>query len=96
MEKNYCFCGKYPARINYMVCPLCEISMYFWNYKNDPQKNKMDPVLMFRYRDKLFPFLCECYMINEPSIACFSEPFLRIYDSEGNIHVSLRGLYILL
>ena len=36
--KNYWFCQKYPAAINYMVCPMCEIPMYFWNYKSDLKK----------------------------------------------------------
>lgn len=69
--KNYCFCEKYHARINYMVCPMCEIPMYFWNCKNDLKKNRMDPIFMDRYRDKLFTFLWECFVINEPSLACF-------------------------
>ena len=29
--KKYCFCGKYHAHINYMVCTMCEIPMYYWN-----------------------------------------------------------------
>ena len=96
--KIYCFCGKYRASINYMLCSLCEIPIYFWNYKNDLRKNKMDPVFMLRYRNKLFPFLCKCYVINKPSIAYFSRHFFKIYDSEDNIQqdVSLLDLDILL
>ena len=84
--------------MNYMVCPLHKIPIYFLNYKSDLSKNKMDPVFIDRYRDKLFVFLCECYVTNEPYVTCFSGPFLKIYDSEGNIQqaVSLRDLDILL
>ena len=30
---DYCFCGKYPTRINYM-CPLSDTTLHFSNYKD--------------------------------------------------------------
>ena len=53
--KKYGFCRKYPAGISYMVCPLCEIPLYFWNYKDDLRKNRMDPVYML-FTEKSFYF----------------------------------------
>lgn len=58
------------------------------------KKNRMDPIFIDRCRDKLFTFLCECFVINEPSLACFFWTFSKIYDSEGNTQqdVSLPDL----
>lgn len=92
--KRICFCNKYRERIN----KYPERINYFWNYKNDLEKIRMDPIFMMCYRDKLFHFLCESYVMFEPSIAYFSGPFFRIYDSEWNIHqnVSLLDFDVLL
>lgn len=76
--KRICFRNKYRERIN----KYPERINYFWNYKNDLEKIRMDPIFMMCYRDKLFHFLCESYVMFEPSIAYFSGPFFRIYDSE--------------
>ena len=80
-KKKYCFCNKYNKN-PLMICPLCYIPMYFWNVKDDLKKNRMDAIFLVRYRDRLFPFLVECFIMNESSIAAFAGPFITIYDSK--------------
>ena len=72
---DYCFCFKC-CRNAPLSCLLFDIKQWFWNYKEDLKKHQLDPVFLSRYRNKLFPYLIECYMIHEPSIACFAGGFL--------------------
>ena len=51
---DYCFCHKYRRNSN-LSCPLCEIILHFWNYKNDLKKQQLDPVFLVCYRERLFP-----------------------------------------
>lgn len=72
--------------------------MYFWNVKDDLKKSRMDAIFLVRYRDRLFPFLVECFIMNESSIAAFAGPFFKIYDSEGNVYqgICLHNLEVLI
>ena len=88
-EKKYCFCNKYNKN-PLMICPLCYIPMYFWNVKDDLKKNRMDAIFLVRYRDRLFPFLVECFIMNESSIAAFAGPFITIYDSKRTFLIWFR------
>ena len=81
---DYCFCHKYRRNSN-LSCPLCEIILHFWNYKDDLKKQQLDPVFLVCYRERLFPWI-ECFLMHEPSIACFAGPFFKIYDADGNVY----------
>lgn len=80
-EKKYCFCNKYNKN-PLMMCPLCYIPIYFWNFKDDLKKNRIDAIFLARYRDRLFPSLVKCFIMNQSSIAAFAGPFITIYDSK--------------
>ena len=58
----------------------------------------MDAMFLARYRDKLFSFLIECFLVHESSIAAFAGSFFKIYDSKGNVHqdISLFNLDIVM
>ena len=83
-RKRYCFCEKYESLLN-LVCPLCYIPMYFYNFREDLHLNCTDPVFLACYRDRLSPFLIECFIIKESSIVAFAGRFFTIYDDDGNI-----------
>ena len=74
------------------ICPVCFVILNngFWSYKEDLKKHRLDPVFLSRYRNKLFPYLIECYMMHEPSIACFAGVFYKIYADDGNVYRDIR------
>lgn len=72
--KKYHFCDYYD-RFPCLVCPLCYIPMYFYNFRHGIKKNCADVVLLACYRDKLFPFLTESFPVKESSIAAFAGAF---------------------
>ena len=82
---DYCFCHKYQRNSN-LSRPLCDIILHFWNYKDDLKKQRLNPVFLVCYRERLFPFLIECFLMHEPSIACFAGSFFRIYDADGKVY----------
>ena len=54
----------------------------------------MNPVLVACYRDRMLPFLTECFVFHESSIGAFAGHFFKFYDFERNkLHdVSLADL----
>lgn len=58
----------------------------------------MNPVFVACYRDRMFPFLTECFVFHESSIGAFAGHFLKFYDFQRNkLHdVSLADLDVLL
>ena len=44
-----------------------------------------------RYRDILFPFIVECFLVHKPLIAAFGGKFFKVYNSKGAVlsYVSL-------
>ena len=54
--KKYCFCYIYNKNPQ-MASPMCYIPMVFWNFRDDLKKNRLDPIYMGRYRERLFRFL---------------------------------------
>ena len=69
--KKYCFCYKYNQNLQ-MVCPMCYIPMFFWNFRDDSKKNRLDPIYMGQYKERLFADLIECFVMKESSIADFA------------------------
>lgn len=72
--------------------------MHFWNFKEDFKKKRLDAIYLVQYRERLFPFLIKCYLMNESSIAAFTGPYFKTYDSDGNVYqdICLHDLDVLM
>ena len=79
-----------------MVCPLCYVSYYFYNFREDVYRNRTNVTFLTNYRDRPFPFLIECYAIKKPLLQPLLGPFYKTYDGDGNIlrTISLSDLSV--
>ena len=75
---------KHERSIN-LVCLMCYTLICFYNFRKYLRQNGTDPTFLANYRDRIFPFLIECFVMKECSIATFPRPMLKIYDVDGNI-----------
>ena len=67
-----CINGKKYCQNLQMVRPMCYIPMFFWNFRDDSKKNRLDLIYMGQYRERLFADVIECFVMRESSIADFT------------------------
>ena len=67
-----CINGKKYCQNLQMVSLMCYIPMFFWNFCDDSKKNRLDPIYMGQYRERLFADVIECFVMKESSIADFA------------------------
>lgn len=73
----YCFCNKYQGckkdyHLGRDLCALCSAKINFDDFEEYFDKNQFNLSKLKTYAFKLYPFLIECYHVDQRSLEAFS------------------------
>ena len=82
----YCFCNRYQGceldcNLGWKLCPLCQILIDYHGFEEELDQNQYNLSNLKHFAFRLFPFLIDCYKINQYSLQAFSGHYHYYYLS---------------
>ena len=80
----YCFCNRYQGcelnnNLGWRLCLLCQIPVHFRDFKEELDRNQYNLMYLKQFAFRLYPFLEECYKVDQRSLEVFSGHY--VYSS---------------